>query len=187
MPTIVGGGRNGANDIDDRPPAFCLQVSSVQRIVEIKIMTTSATHPFRVCQTLDDMLKALAVRSIVFCEEQEVPYRLEYGDGDLDAVHIIGMVEEEPAAAARLRFFGQYAKLERIAVRKRYRGQNLGHALVDYMIGLARERGYRKYKLSAQLHLEAFYAAHGFVAMGDYFVDAGIDHSMMMREEVEAS
>jgi predicted GNAT family N-acyltransferase len=149
-------------------------------------MTASAAHPFRVCQSLDDMLKALAVRSIVFCEEQEVPYRLEYGDGDLDAVHIIGIVDEEPATAARLRFFGQYAKLERIAVRKRYRGQNLGHALVDYMIGLARERGYRKFKLSAQVHLESFYAAHGFVALGEYFVDAGIDHSMMMREDPEA-
>ena len=80
-------------------------------------------------------------------------------------------------------FFGEYAKLERIAIRKGFRGRQLGHRLVDFMIEVARQRGFRKFKLSAQLHLETFYTAHGFRVTGERFVEAGIDHCAMIRED----
>ena len=140
-------------------------------------------RPFSICQTLDAVLQALAVRAIVFCEEQRVPYKLEYDAGDTEALHMVGVIDSEPVAAARLRFFADYAKLERIAIRKGFRGRHLGHALVDFMIEVARQRGFRKFKLSAQVHLEAFYTAHGFRATGERFLEAGIDHCAMIKEE----
>ncbi len=149
----------------------------------MSVQPLNDVQPFSVCQTLDAVLQALAVRAIVFCEEQKVPYKLEYDAGDTEALHVVAVIDDEPVGAARLRFFGGYAKLERIAIRKQFRGRHLGHRLVDFMIGVAQQRGFRKFKLSAQVHLEDFYTAHGFRATGERFVEAGIDHSAMIRED----
>lgn len=138
---------------------------------------------FRICTTLDDLAKAFMVRAIVFMEEQQVAYAEEVDELEHSALHFLGEMEGEPMAAARMRFLGAYAKLERIAVRKAWRGQGLGHALVDYMLDVARERGFRKFKMHAQAHLVEFYRVHGFEPRGEMFQEAKIDHYLMVRED----
>lgn len=141
-------------------------------------------HPvFRLCTTLDDFSKALMVRAIVFLEEQQVAYAEEVDDLEFSALHIIGEIGGEPMAAARMRFLGEYAKLERIAVRQAWRGRGLGHELVEYMLEIAREKGFHKFKMHAQAHLVEFYRIHGFEPRGEMFQEAKIDHFLMVREE----
>ncbi len=145
----------------------------------------STAHPvFRICTTLDDLASALMVRAIVFMEEQEVAFAEEVDEFEHSALHILGELAGEPMAAARMRFLGEYAKLERIAVRKAWRGRGLGHELVEYMLGIARERGFRKFKMHAQAHLADFYRVHGFEPRGEMFQEAKIDHYLMVKEEV---
>ncbi|HOH09057.1 MAG TPA: GNAT family N-acetyltransferase [bacterium] len=145
----------------------------------------SPAHPlFRICTTLDDLAKALMVRAIVFMEEQQVAYAEEVDELEHSALHILGEMAGEPMAAARIRFLGEYAKLERIAVRKAWRGRGLGRELVEYMIEVARERGFHKFKMHAQAHLVEFYRVHGFEPKGEMFQEAKIDHYLMVKEEV---
>lgn len=144
----------------------------------------SAPHRvFRVCTTLDDLAKAYMVRAIVFIEEQQVAYAEEVDELEHSALHILGEMDGEPMAAARMRFLGEYAKLERIAVRKSWRGRGLGHELVEYMLELARERGFHRFKMHAQAHLVDFYRVHGFEPKGEMFQEARIDHFLMVKEE----
>ncbi|MDZ7371175.1 MAG: GNAT family N-acetyltransferase [candidate division KSB1 bacterium] len=136
---------------------------------------------FRPAKTMDDLIKVFIVRAIVFIGEQHCPYGEEIDEFEPISLHFLGEIEGEPIAAARLRFPGNYAKLERIAVRREWRGRGYGHALVDYLIDQAEQRGYKTLKMHAQAHLVDFYARHGFVRQGEIFQEAGIDHYLMVR------
>ena len=139
---------------------------------------------FRVVTEQQDILKALIVRGVVFIEEQGVAYDGEIDDFEGEAVHILGELEGEPVAAGRLRFMDDWAKLERIAVRPRWRGRNHGRQAVNFMLEEARRRGYRRFKLHAQAHLTDFYREFGFVTEGDIFDECGIDHYLMTMQDL---
>lgn len=138
---------------------------------------------FKVVTNLDDLIKVFTVRDVVFIEEQKVPYKIERDEYDYSSIHVLGDDNGEPFAAGRIRPVGEYAKLERIAIRKQYRGKRLGHKLTDFMLETARCRGFKKFKLHAQTYLVDFYKKHGFEIIGDMFKEAGIDHYLMIRNE----
>lgn len=138
---------------------------------------------FRIVTSIDDLIKVFIVRGIVFMEEQGVPYRVEHDMYDYSAIHVLGEENGEPFAAGRIRVLGEYAKLERIAVRRSYRGRNLGHKLTEFMISAAQERGFQKCKIHAQAYLIDFYRRHGFEIVGGMFQEAGIDHYLMIRND----
>ena len=132
--------------------------------------------------SLEDLVKVFVVRGIVFCSEQQVAYALERDAHDCSAIHILGEVDGEPAAAGRIRAVEGWAKLERIAVRKRFRGRGFGHRLTDFMLETARRNGFSRFKMHAQAHLADFYRRHGFRPSGGIFAEAGIDHVLMILE-----
>lgn len=132
---------------------------------------------------MDDMVKVFVVRGIVFCSDQAVPYDLERDEYDCSAIHILGEVNGEPAAAGRIRAVDGWAKLERISVRRRFRGHGFGHRLTDFMVAVGKQSGFTLFKMHAQAHLENFYHSHGFRARGKIFNEAGIDHILMVLEE----
>jgi predicted GNAT family N-acyltransferase len=137
---------------------------------------------WRVAETPDERLKALMVRAIVFMEEQSIPFGLEIDAFEDEALHILGQVDGEPAAAGRLRWADGWARLERIAVRRAFRGRRLAHELIDFMLRLAEGRGYGRCCLHAQAHLCDLYRQHGFATRGEVFLEAGIPHLRMVRE-----
>ncbi len=149
-------------------------------------MNPAETHThFRIVTTLDELIKAYLVRAIVFVEEQKVSYAEEVDEHEYACVHILGETAGEPMAAGRIRFLGEFAKLERICVRQAWRGRDLGHRLVDFMLDVARQRGFKKFKMHAQAHLAHFYGCHGFQAVGDLFDEAGIPHILMIKEDAD--
>lgn len=137
---------------------------------------------FKIVTNLEDLSKAFAVRCIVFCAEQNVPYSRERDQYDMQALHIVGEADGEPVAAARIRFTAGCAKLERIAIIQAYRGQGYGDELLRLMLAICTDRGYSKSSLHAQTHSIAFYQQYGFVAEGEVFLDAGIEHQRMTRQ-----
>ena len=138
---------------------------------------------FKLVTNLEDLINVLIVRGIVFVEEQGVSYNIEHDERDFSSTHVLGEMDGEPFAAGRIHAFGEYAKLERVAVRKPYRGRNLGHELTEFMISVAKKQGFKKFKVHAQSYLKDFYQKHGFEIVGDMFQEAGIDHYLMIRND----
>lgn len=131
-----------------------------------------------------DVLKAHVIRGIVFIEEQEVDWEGEIDAFEAEAIHILGEADGQPVACARLREVdGGVMKLERIAVRRRWRGRGYGRQVVEFMLAHARTLGAKRFKMHAQSHLEDFYAQLGFTREGDNFDECGIDHVTMVRDE----
>ena len=137
----------------------------------------------KVASSPGDRLRAFMVRCVVFCGEQGVPYDIEHDEFEDTAVHVLGEIHGEPVAAGRLRCLPDYAKLERIAVRAPWRNRGIGAEITRYLMRLARERGYANYRMTAQAHLEAFYGRLGFRAVGEVFMEADIEHLLMVRED----
>ena len=134
----------------------------------------------KVAVTDEDVLKVMVVRGIVFLEEQQVDWAGEFDTYDREAIHVLGEVAGEPVASGRLRLLpGQVGKLERIAVRPRWRHRGLARRLTRYLMDLARQRGATRLVLHAQAYLEDFYGAFGFRREGPVFDECGIDHVLM--------
>ncbi|MBV9550281.1 MAG: GNAT family N-acetyltransferase [Alphaproteobacteria bacterium] len=115
-----------------------------------------------VARTLEDFNKAMSVRSAVYICEQECPYEEEFDGNDFSATHLIGYVGDEPAATLRLRFFADFAKLERVAVRHEFRNTRISFELVKAAIELARVKGYRRLYGHARKCLTSFWTRFGF-------------------------
>ena len=61
----------------------------------------------------------------------------------------------------------------------RHRG--VGRAVLDALLGAARDRGDREALLHAQMSAVPFYERAGFGCRGEPFDDAGIEHVEMVR------
>ena len=91
------------------------------------------TPEIQIATSPEDQMKAMMVRCIVFCGEQGVPYTVERDEFETSAVHILGVLEGEPVAAGRVRYFPDYAKLERIAVLRPYRKRGIGSEITRFL------------------------------------------------------
>lgn len=121
-----------------------------------------------------------AIRTEVFVHEQQVAQAQEWDGLDEHALHVLARAGVEAVGTGRLLLeAGNIARIGRMAVRKAWRGQGIGAALLRKLIALARERGCEEAYLHAQTHALAFYARHGFVAEGDEFWEADIPHISM--------
>lgn len=164
--------------------------SSAQRIVANRestengiAMQTEKRPTFRIGHSLDDLIKVFIVRGIVFMGEQGIRFGEEMDEHEHAAVHLLGELDGEPIAAGRVRVVQACAKLERLAVRRPYRGRGYGDDLVRFALEVARDQGLRTFRLNAQITVRAFYARHGFKVCGENFFEANIEHCPMIRED----
>jgi predicted GNAT family N-acyltransferase len=115
-----------------------------------------------IARSLDDIARVMAVRSAVYLAEQECPYEEEFDGNDLSATHLIGYVGNEPAACLRIRYFADFVKMERLAVRHEFRKTRLAFKVVRAGIELCRAKGYRKIYGHSQKRLLNFWSRFGF-------------------------
>jgi predicted GNAT family N-acyltransferase len=127
---------------------------------------------------------ALQLRLRVFSGEQGIPREAELDGLDPEATHIVAMRRGETVGTCRLRFPGGTCKLERMAVDPNMRGRGLGSRLVETAEREAGARGAMEVVLNAQRQVEGFYAACGYIAAGDTFLEEGIPH-VQMRKALE--
>lgn len=128
----------------------------------------------------DDLEKAFAIRKTVFVEEQNCPPELEW-EHEEDSVHFLALINGEPCGACRWRKTDKGYKLERFAVLKEHRGKRIGQALVAAALSdLPDDAGY--IYLNAQLEAMHIYSRFGFIAEGEQFEEAGIQHLKMVKK-----
>ena len=137
---------------------------------------------YQVVTDIADLQKTFIVRGIVFCEEQNIPYSEEIDGFDFSSVHFLGTIENEPIAAARMLLFKDYVKIERLAVRKAYRGKGIGKEMFAFVLNHIAELKYNKIVLNAQSYLVSFYEDFGFVRKGEKFLEENIEHYYMEKQ-----
>ena len=129
----------------------------------------------RISRTLEDMMKTFSIRAATYIAEQDCPYDEEFDGNDFCATHLIGEIEGEPAGCIRIRFFSDFVKLERLAVRHEFRNSKLAFRLVREAIAYVRRKGYRRAYGHSRADLTRFWGLFGFRAYGDrgsfYFSD----------------
>jgi predicted GNAT family N-acyltransferase len=124
---------------------------------------------------------AQAVRTAVFVHEQGIAPEDEWDADDATALHaVLFDVNGQALGNARLlQPSATVAKVGRMAVLKEARGNGYGARLLQALIRCARQRRHKEVRLSAQRTAKSFYAAHGFVAVGEPFDEVGIPHVEM--------
>jgi ElaA protein len=127
---------------------------------------------------------ALALRQRVFVVEQACVYQ-DVDGKDPNALHLLGR-DEHGALVAYARILPpgvrfDVAAIGRVVIAPERRGEGLARTLMLEAIRVARDHHGPRVALSAQAHLEAFYASLGFVRVGDEYDEDGIPHVDMRR------
>ena len=116
--------------------------AALQRAVPEAAWARYSARPVR---TLDDFQMVTAVRAAVFMTEQDCPYEEEFDGNDLCATHFLLFDGRRPVGTLRVRWFADFAKLERIAILPVERGRMEGlRVLLAEMFELVARKGYRR-------------------------------------------
>lgn len=134
----------------------------------------------KVVSNHEEMLKASLIRAIVYMHEQNCPYEEEFDLNDFTCTQIIGLIDNEPILTARIRYFGNFAKFERLAIRPQFRGLGYGHSLIQFMLELVKQKGISNCYLHAQKRLKHFYEGYGFKVIGQQFSFSDHDYIEMV-------
>lgn len=123
---------------------------------------------------------ALRIREKVFVQEQHVPADAEYDQYESNATHYLAFIDAVPCGTARWRVTDNGVKLERFAVLKEFRNQQVGyHILQQVMQDVKAFHPDKKMYLHAQVAAIPFYARHGFIPVGTLFNECNIEHYKM--------
>jgi len=120
----------------------------------------------RVVRSMDEMARVIAIRGAIYMGEQSCPFEEEFDGNDFTATHLICHKDGEPVGCMRIRYFADFAKLERLAVRNEGRGGGLAGRLLDAAIELCRKKGYRVLYAHSQKRFLKVWEQRGFRLMG---------------------
>lgn len=126
-----------------------------------------------------DLPAAFALRHEVFVIGQDVPEELERDELDGVSDHAVAVVDDVVVGTGRLLPDGTVG---RMAVAASVRGSGVGAAVLALLEQRARERLLPAVELHAQVHATGFYEKAGYVALGEVYLEAGIEHLSMRKE-----
>ena len=129
----------------------------------------------------EELRAALALRTEVFVLEQGVPVGEELDGRDDEALHLVAVTDGRVVGTCRLLGYGEDMKLGRMAVARDQRGRGIARRLLAAAEDEARAAGARRIVLDAQIGAQSLYARAGYVARGERFLDAGIEHVRMEK------
>jgi predicted GNAT family N-acyltransferase len=137
-----------------------------------------------------ELMQALAIREVVFIEEQHVPETIERDAEDAAAYHVLAVQGGHAVGTGRLVMLqktpegetGQWAQIGRMAVLHASRKTGAGHHLLGALEAEAKKRGVTGVLLHAQLTAMEFYKRHGYEPYGAVFEEAGMPHLEMKKK-----
>jgi predicted GNAT family N-acyltransferase len=141
-------------------------MESVTSASEVQGERADRSTTIRIARHLSDLMIVASIRSAVYLAEQDCPYEEEFDGNDLVAAHFIGFIGREPVACLRARFFADFAKVERLAVRHQYRRSLIAFKLVRACVVFLKRKGYRRIYGQAQDRLVDFWARFGAKPIG---------------------
>lgn len=130
----------------------------------------------------EEVAAAIELRREVFVGEQGVAPDEEFDGRDDEALHLVAVDGHGTVlGTCRLLPEGDKVKLGRMAVAPAVRRRGIALELLDAADEHARALGGRRIVLGAQTYAIALYERAGYVAHGDVFLDAGIEHMWMEK------
>lgn len=133
----------------------------------------------KIARTKKELTKCFDIKYNVFHKEQKIPNEIIYDRYDDESEHILAKINNIPGGCARLRVIGKKAKLERMAVLKKYRKRGVGRAIVNYVKKYCRKHHIKEIVLHSQYYIRDFYINCNFKEKGKPFKEAGIKHIEM--------
>jgi len=134
--------------------------------------------------SIDELYDVLQLRTEVFVVEQDCVYQ-DLDGKDKKALHVIGIKDGKVVAYTRLFAAGDYfdkASIGRVVVSEDARAFGYGHTIIKASIAAIHKHYHTKsIKISAQTYLKKFYESHGFLKVGDAYLEDGIPHIAMIR------
>lgn len=132
----------------------------------------------------DELNSVLLIRRTVFTLEQKIPAELDDDGLDEKGVHVIALSDGEAVGCGRLVIVDNTVGwVARIAVRRDFRGKNIGRLIVQYIERVASGKGLQKLMLHPHDYLERFYADLGYALIpGSQHEVAG--HVLVTMEKV---
>lgn len=131
------------------------------------------------------LYRILQLRTETFVVEQNGVYQ-DMDNKDFLAIHLQGFINDELVAYCRMFKSGDYfdkASIGRVIVASPYQKKGYGHLLMDKSIEIMSQLlNENVITISAQAHLQAFYEAHGFKKIGEQYLEEGIPHVKMIKE-----
>ncbi len=131
-----------------------------------------------------DFHAALAIREVVFIEEQSVPESIERDAEDARAFHVLAWDGPHAVGTGRLVGLpnppdgesGRWGQIGRMAVFTANRGRRIGAKILGVLENEARQTGMNGVKVHAQMHTVEFYRKMGYRVVGEEFEEAGMPH-----------
>lgn len=94
--------------------------------------------------TPEQLIHAFAIRAICIMEETGLPAKQTYDGNDYQATHIIVYAGEEPIGTARVRWFRDFAKMERTSFRTAWRDPRVIKTSAEFIFQHIARKGYDK-------------------------------------------
>ena len=136
---------------------------------------------FRPARDEGEIEAAKQLRLRVFAGEQGIPPDGEIDGLDPAAIHIVAVRRGTVVGTCRLRFPRGHCKVERMVVERTLRHTGIGTDLVEAAEREAVRQGAPEVVMHAQRQVEGFYAACGYAAEGETFLEEGIPHVLMRK------
>lgn len=134
--------------------------------------------------SLTELYEILQLRAAVFVVEQDCVYQ-DVDGKDQKSLHVFGLKNNKIVAYTRIFKPGDYfknASIGRVVVAQEERKFGYGHELMHYSIQVVLQQLQTEIiTISAQLYLKKFYESHGFVQVGEGYLEDGIPHIRMDR------
>ena len=118
---------------------------------------------YKKIKTINDFIDAIRIRTDVFVIEQKCPPGWEPDELDKKSIHFGVIADHKLVATVRLRKESKNTiKIERMAVKKEYRGKGIGLGLIKYVLNQILKKGHKKIWMQVQLHTQKMYERAGF-------------------------
>jgi len=96
-----------------------------------------------VVTTAEQFMHAIAIRAICFMEDTGLSAKQAIDGNDYQATHILAYIGQEPIGATRIRWFRDFAKIERTAFRSAYRSTRILRRCSDFIYDHVAKKGYQ--------------------------------------------
>lgn len=131
-----------------------------------------------IAKSQKEIVDNFIVRGKVFIIEQVIDWEIEFDGLDSECVLFNAYQDNIVIGAARL----YKNKVGRVATLKEYRKKGVASLIMKKIEDYALNNNIEYLKLHAQLNVKDFYTNLGYIAQGDIFQEAEIDHVLMTKK-----